>query len=128
MPRIQLLVVQPTPFCNIDCRYCYLPDRTNKAVVAEATLASAFVARWCVGSKLETTGGVFQLRGPAGRAGRGWAASDAVTTLLPSWAASAGMKDARQTVMAMTHRGQGNPKCAFLNWLWPASCSRRPRV
>jgi len=42
VPRIQLLVVQPTPFCNIDCRYCYLPDRTNKAVVAEATLANLF--------------------------------------------------------------------------------------
>src|SRR5690349_19972308 len=42
MPRIQLSVVQPTPFCNIDCRYCYLPDRTNKAVVAEATLSNLF--------------------------------------------------------------------------------------
>jgi hypothetical protein len=28
----------------------------------DATLASAFVARWCVGSKVETTGGVFQVR------------------------------------------------------------------
>src|SRR5215469_4570738 len=42
MPRIQLLVVQPTPFCNIDCRYCYLPDRSNKAVVADATLRNLF--------------------------------------------------------------------------------------
>jgi uncharacterized protein len=42
MPRIQLLVVQPTPFCNIDCRYCYLPDRTNKAVVSEDTLKNLF--------------------------------------------------------------------------------------
>ncbi len=42
MPRIQLLVIQPTPFCNIDCRYCYLPDRANKSVVAEATLANLF--------------------------------------------------------------------------------------
>jgi uncharacterized protein len=25
-----LLVVQPTPFCNIDCSYCYLPDRSSK--------------------------------------------------------------------------------------------------
>ena len=41
-PRIQLLVIQPTPFCNIDCRYCYLPDRANKAVVAEATLTNLF--------------------------------------------------------------------------------------
>jgi uncharacterized protein len=42
MPRIELLVVQPTPFCNIDCRYCYLPDRANKAVVAEETLINLF--------------------------------------------------------------------------------------
>ncbi len=42
MPQIQLLVVQPTPFCNIDCRYCYLPDRANKSVVAEETLINLF--------------------------------------------------------------------------------------
>jgi uncharacterized protein len=42
MPEIQLLVVQPTPFCNIDCRYCYLPDRTNKAIVADETLKNLF--------------------------------------------------------------------------------------
>lgn len=41
-PRIELLVVQPTPFCNIDCRYCYLADRTNKAVVSDATLRNLF--------------------------------------------------------------------------------------
>ena len=29
---------------------------------ADATLASAFVARWCVGSKVETTGGLFRVR------------------------------------------------------------------
>ena len=29
---------------------------------ADATLASAFVARWCVGTKVETAGGVFQVR------------------------------------------------------------------
>jgi uncharacterized protein len=50
MPRIQLLVIQPTPFCNIDCRYCYLPDRSNNAVVAEATLerlfSQVFAADW----------------------------------------------------------------------------------
>ena len=42
MPHIQLVVVQPTPFCNINCRYCYLPDRSNKAVVAEETIANLF--------------------------------------------------------------------------------------
>ena len=29
---------------------------------ADATLASAFVARWCVGAKAETAGGMFQVR------------------------------------------------------------------
>ena len=28
----------------------------------DAVLASAFVARWCVGAKVETAGGVFQFR------------------------------------------------------------------
>jgi uncharacterized protein len=25
--ELDLLILQPTPFCNIDCDYCYLPDR-----------------------------------------------------------------------------------------------------
>jgi uncharacterized protein len=39
---VELLVIQPTPFCNIDCRYCYLPHRNSKAVVAQQTLANLF--------------------------------------------------------------------------------------
>jgi hypothetical protein len=40
---------------------------------ADATLASAFVARWCVGSKVATTGGVFHVPEdePAPRVGAG---------------------------------------------------------
>jgi len=40
---------------------------------ADATLASAFVARRCVGSKVEIAGGVFQIREdePAPRVGAG---------------------------------------------------------
>jgi uncharacterized protein len=26
--RVHLAVIQPTPFCNINCSYCYLPDRS----------------------------------------------------------------------------------------------------
>jgi uncharacterized protein len=48
-PRIQLLVVQPTPFCNIDCRYCYLPDRADKSVVADATLRNLFTQVFATG-------------------------------------------------------------------------------
>ena len=29
MTWVDLLVIQPTPFCNINCSYCYLPDRDN---------------------------------------------------------------------------------------------------
>jgi uncharacterized protein len=42
VPKIELLVIQPTPFCNIDCRYCYLPNRNSKAIVAPETLSNLF--------------------------------------------------------------------------------------
>ena len=42
MPKIELLVIQPTPFCNIDCTYCYLPNRNSKAVVSKQTLLNLF--------------------------------------------------------------------------------------
>ena len=51
VPTIDLLVVQPTPFCNIDCKYCYLPARTSKAVVTRETLqnlfSQVFGSGWC---------------------------------------------------------------------------------
>ena len=30
---IKLLVMQATPFCNIDCKYCYLPNRNSKGTM-----------------------------------------------------------------------------------------------
>jgi uncharacterized protein len=39
---IEMLILQPTPFCNIDCSYCYLPNRSSKQRMSEATLAQAF--------------------------------------------------------------------------------------
>ncbi|MGE3291715.1 MAG: cyclophane-forming radical SAM/SPASM peptide maturase GrrM/OscB [Geminicoccaceae bacterium] len=33
--------MQPTPFCNIDCRYCYLPDRARRGRMAFAVLERA---------------------------------------------------------------------------------------
>ena len=40
---------------------------------ADAPLASAFVARWCVAAKVETTGGLFQVHAdePSPRFGAG---------------------------------------------------------
>jgi len=36
--KTRLLILQPTPFCNIDCSYCYLPDRGNRARMAPETI------------------------------------------------------------------------------------------
>lgn len=40
MDELDLLIVQPTAFCNIDCDYCYLPNRANKRIMDIGTLAS----------------------------------------------------------------------------------------
>jgi len=37
-PRLRLLVLQPTPFCNIDCSYCYLSDRQSRARMSLETV------------------------------------------------------------------------------------------
>jgi uncharacterized protein len=37
-PRLRLLVLQPTAFCNIDCSYCYLSDRNSAVAMSLATL------------------------------------------------------------------------------------------
>lgn len=34
----QLVVLQPTSFCNINCRYCYLPDRLSNTKMTMQTL------------------------------------------------------------------------------------------
>ena len=38
---LQLLILQPTPFCNIDCDYCYLPNRDSKERMSDAVLRAA---------------------------------------------------------------------------------------
>ena len=49
-PFVQTVVVQPTPFCNINCRYCYLPQRDSKATmelgVIEALFSKVFASGW----------------------------------------------------------------------------------
>jgi uncharacterized protein len=47
-PWTSLLVLQPSPFCNIHCDYCYLPDRTSRKrmpmEVVAATIEKVFAA------------------------------------------------------------------------------------
>jgi uncharacterized protein len=38
--KLRLVVVQPTPFCNIDCNYCYLPHRKDKQRMAIGTVVA----------------------------------------------------------------------------------------
>ena len=42
VPRVETVVVQPTPFCNINCTYCYLPSRTDTTVMRQETVAKLF--------------------------------------------------------------------------------------
>src|SRR5215211_7529774 len=39
---LELLVIQPTPFCNIDCSYCYLPERSSKRLMRQDTIEKLF--------------------------------------------------------------------------------------
>ena len=39
---LDLLVIQPTPFCNLDCNYCYLPFRQSTQRIAPAVLQQIF--------------------------------------------------------------------------------------
>jgi uncharacterized protein len=41
-PMIETVVVQPTPFCNIKCSYCYLPQRNVTSVMAQETITTLF--------------------------------------------------------------------------------------
>ena len=72
---------------------------------ADATLAGAFVTRWCVGSKVETAGGVFQVREdePAHRIGPGYTALPnlLLSRQLPSPGYSRSSGSSRQPVKAV---------------------------
>ena len=37
----RLLILQPTPFCNIDCDYCYLPHRSDRSRMSIETVQRA---------------------------------------------------------------------------------------
>ena len=39
---LDLLVIQPTPFCNLDCEYCYLPSRNSKQRISTKLLRQVF--------------------------------------------------------------------------------------
>jgi uncharacterized protein len=47
--RIETIVLQPTPFCNIDCSYCYLPKRNANTVMEHDTITTLFAKLFASG-------------------------------------------------------------------------------
>ncbi len=41
-PSVHTIVLQPTPFCNIRCKYCYLPTRDDKSTMSLDTIEATF--------------------------------------------------------------------------------------
>jgi len=39
---VRLAFIQPTPFCNINCKYCFLPDRNSPRRMSDQTLRQTF--------------------------------------------------------------------------------------
>ncbi len=107
-PHVNLLVVQPTPFCNINCSYCYLTERSNRATIEDGTLHALF-------AKLFASGWVGRDLGIAWHAGE--------PTVLPVSfyrRAFAIVEQYRPRHLAVTHSFQTNATllnaewCAFL--------------
>jgi uncharacterized protein len=48
--RTRLLILQGSPFCNINCDYCYLPARADRSRMSFETLAATI--RWVVREEL----------------------------------------------------------------------------
>jgi uncharacterized protein len=48
-PEVGTVVLQPTAFCNINCTYCYLPDRNDKHVLSQATVSRLFTELFASG-------------------------------------------------------------------------------
>lgn len=48
-PCVDTVVLQPTPFCNIACRYCYLPNRSDASRMSLDTVRAVFTAVFASG-------------------------------------------------------------------------------
>jgi len=51
--QTRLVVIQPTSLCNINCRYCYLPQRNLNNRISDATLEQIFKALFASSSFLD---------------------------------------------------------------------------
>ncbi|WP_245541595.1 cyclophane-forming radical SAM/SPASM peptide maturase GrrM/OscB [Smaragdicoccus niigatensis] len=42
-PRVRLAILQPTSHCNLNCVYCYVPERSNSSLMSDAVVRAAAV-------------------------------------------------------------------------------------
>ncbi len=103
-PRLRLLVLQPTPFCNIDCTYCYLPNRTVRARMNLATLdlvCKRVFEGACLDRKLEVA----------------WHGGEPLTVPLPWYEdALALMAERRPATVQLEHHFQTNGLLLNADW------------
>jgi uncharacterized protein len=102
---ISLLVLQSTPFCNIDCSYCYLADRKSTAVMSLETLRKTcrlVFGSSLVGEKLEVA----------------WHGGEPLV-VPPDWYCRAIdlMIEERPTKLQLSHRFQTNGLLINQDWL-----------
>ena len=103
-PPLGLLVLQPTPFCNIDCSYCYLSNRRSTARMSFETLA--LICRRVfesprLGSQLEVA----------------WHGGEPLVVPLAWYEdAIALMAERRPASLQLTHRFQSNGVLLNENW------------
>ena len=66
---IETVVVQPTPFCNINCSYCYLPQRNVTTVMAQDTIVTLVYEALRLRANATERDGNLARRRTVGRAG-----------------------------------------------------------
>jgi uncharacterized protein len=101
---LDLLILQPTPFCNIDCDYCYLPERAVRTKmrpeVARAA-AQRIVEAGLVGPNLSVV----------------WHAGEPLTVGLPAFEELvAAVNDAVPGTTSVTHHVQTNAMLISEPW------------
>jgi uncharacterized protein len=102
--QVELLILQPTPFCNIDCDYCYLPDR------ASTTKMQPDVARAAAERVVEAG-----LVGP--RVSIVWHAGEPLTMGIPAFEALVdAVNSAIPSSTEVTHHVQTNAMLISSDW------------
>lgn len=101
---VRLLIFQGTPFCNIDCTYCYLPNRTDKARMSLRTVDAAttqLAAQDLVANRVDVL----------------WHAGEPLTLSHEFYEEAFGIIDTRLAASAVRHKIQTNGLLITDRWI-----------